>query len=205
MRLRSGLQAEGSLVTPASDPAPCSWRPCPPPCPGAQAGEQTLSGVGLDMAAEGKSVMSHRLPLKVLSSSDRPSVTASFQRWWASASVPCRGGEGTSSSGGSVLLASRTLSARSRAHGESLSTEALGKKRLSRASALGHLTGVPRAGQSPPPAQSMAGIEGSRCWLKAGFLFHSFSTSAASRASVSLHFLFSSFLVLMGLRHRNLV
>lgn len=96
----------------------------------------------------------------------------------------------------------QTLSARHRAHDTTSSlTEALGKKMLSRALVPWHLTVVPRASQSPPSAQPVArtGNEGSRCWLQAGLLFH----IRSSKALVSLHFLFSSFLVIMGLRHRD--
>lgn len=55
--------------------------------------KQSLSGMWLDFIVEGKSIMSHRLALKLSSRNSKPNVIASFQRWWASASVTGGGGE----------------------------------------------------------------------------------------------------------------
>lgn len=55
--------------------------------------KQSLSGVWLDFIVEGKGIMSHRLSLKLSSRKSKPNVIASFQRWWASASVPGGGGD----------------------------------------------------------------------------------------------------------------
>lgn len=55
--------------------------------------KQSLSGMWLDFIVEGKSIMSHRLALKLSSRNSKPNVIASFQRWWASASVTGGGEE----------------------------------------------------------------------------------------------------------------
>lgn len=101
--------------------------------------KQSLSGVWLDFIVEGKGIMSHRLSLKLSSRKSKPNVIASFQRWWASASVPGGGGVMRSRTRNQQVMAAgitghQILSARHRAYATSSPTEALGKKRLSRAS-----------------------------------------------------------------------